>query len=112
MSTLFPLYQYPSHAIKTFGWVWPKRSRTPCTPKSGEALVNVAPRVAVASIVTIVSGMFGIYAATRSPGRPPSRETRPPDVALAGGARLGTASASPDHAYKSAYVANAVPATC
>jgi hypothetical protein len=41
------------------GSIWPNRSSTPSTPKSGEAEDQTAPKDAVASIATTVSGMFG-----------------------------------------------------
>jgi hypothetical protein len=42
------------------GSVWPKRSSTPCTPKSGEAEVKMAPMLAAASMATTVSGRLGM----------------------------------------------------
>ena len=48
---------------------------TLCTPNSGAHELNAAPRLAVASIGTSVSGMLGAYAATRSPGPTPKRTT-------------------------------------
>ncbi len=53
------------------GSIWPKRSSTPCTPKSGEHDDHTAPRLVAPSIATIVSGMLGRYAATRSPAATP-----------------------------------------
>ena len=44
-------------------------------PNSGAQLEKIAPRLAVASSSTNVSGMFGAYAATRSPGATPSRRS-------------------------------------
>ena len=40
-------------------------------PKSGEVDVKTAPRLTAASIATSVSGMFGMNAATQSPGPTP-----------------------------------------
>ena len=40
---------------------------------SGEALDQIAPRLAVASIATTDSGMLGMYEATRSPSPTPRR---------------------------------------
>jgi hypothetical protein len=50
-----------------------QRSVTLRVPNSGAQDENTAPRLAVASIRTYVSGMFGAYAATRSPRVTPSR---------------------------------------
>ena len=44
-------------------------------PNSGAQQEKIAPRLAVASMSTNVSGMFGAYAATRSPGPTPSRRS-------------------------------------
>ena len=44
-------------------------------PSSGAQLANTAPRLAVAANATSVSGMFGMYATTRSPGPTPSRSS-------------------------------------
>ena len=41
------------------GAIWPKRSITPCTPKSGEHEDQIAPRLVAASIATTAAGMFG-----------------------------------------------------
>jgi hypothetical protein len=49
----------PSAQNSTFGEIWPKRSTTPCTPKSGEQLDQTAPRLAVASIAATDSGRLG-----------------------------------------------------
>ena len=53
--------------ISTLGRIWPKRSNTPCTPKSGLDDEKVAPRPAAASMAITVSSRLGIQAATRSP---------------------------------------------
>jgi hypothetical protein len=45
--------------IRTLGSIWPKRSSTPRTPKSGEQDDHVAPSDAVASMPITASGMFG-----------------------------------------------------
>ena len=49
------------------GEIWARRSITLRGPKSGEHDDQMAPRLAVASSPTKASGMFGVYAATRSP---------------------------------------------
>jgi hypothetical protein len=41
------------------GSIWPKRSSTPRTPKSGEQEDQIAPRLAVASIAAVASGRLG-----------------------------------------------------
>ena len=61
-------YTYPSTVTITFGLTCPKRSNTPCAPKSGEQDVQVAPIAAAPAIIAIASGMFGRNPATRSPG--------------------------------------------
>lgn len=61
-----------SHASVTCA----KRSRTPCEPKSGEQLDQIAPRLVAASIAMTVSGMLGVYATTRSPATTPSCASR------------------------------------
>ena len=53
--------------MKTTGSIWPKRSSTPCSPKSGEQDDQTAPIEAAASMAATVSGMLGIIAAMRSP---------------------------------------------
>ena len=58
--------------MKIIGSIWPKRSSTPCSPKSGEQDDQTAPIEAAASMPATVSGMFGIIAAMRSPGFTPS----------------------------------------
>jgi hypothetical protein len=55
------------------------RSMTERTPNSGAQLDQTAPSAAVARKATMVSGMLGAYAATRSPGPTPAR--RSPSVA-------------------------------
>ena len=45
-----------SAAISTRGSIWPKRSSTPCTPKSGEHDDHTAPTTRRASTATIASG--------------------------------------------------------
>ena len=52
--------------------IWPNRSSTPLTPKSGEQLDQIAPRLVAASIATTASGMLGRKPATRSPRVTPS----------------------------------------
>ena len=47
---------------KTLGSIWPKRSSTPRSPKSGEQDDKIAPIEVVASMAAIVSGMFGSIA--------------------------------------------------
>ena len=42
------------------GSIWPKRSSTPCTPKSGEHDDQIAPMLVAASIAITVPGMFGM----------------------------------------------------
>ncbi len=71
IDTALPLYQYPSTVKRMRGSIWPKRSSTPCTPKSGEHDDQMAPRDVAPSIAMIVSGMLGMYAATRSPAAMP-----------------------------------------
>ena len=56
----------------TLGAICPKRSTTPLMPKSGEHEDQIAPRLAVASMATTVSGTFGMKPATRSPLPTPS----------------------------------------
>ena len=55
----------------TVGSICPNRSSTPGAPKYGEAEDQIAPRLEAASIAIIVSGMFGIQPATRSPAPTP-----------------------------------------
>src|SRR5438552_115783 len=52
------------------GAIWPKRSTTPATPKSGEQDDQTAPRLVAASIAITVSGMFGMNPAEAPTGRP------------------------------------------
>ena len=52
--------------------IWPKRSSTASTPKSGEHDDHTAPTLAVASIAITASGRFAMNAATRSPWPTPS----------------------------------------
>ena len=56
----------------TFGAICPKRSNTPCTPKSGEHADHTAPRLVAASMAIIASGMLGRKPATRSPATTPA----------------------------------------
>ena len=58
--------------MKTTGSIWPNRSSTPCSPKSGEQEDQTAPIEAAASMAATVSGMLGIMAAMRSPSLTPS----------------------------------------
>ncbi len=74
--------------MSSFGAIWPKRSSAPRGPKSGEAEDQTAPIEAAARVAAIVSGMFGMSPATRSPGPMPrarkaccSRETRRVELA-------------------------------
>ena len=55
-----------------FGSIWPKRSSTPRSPKSGEQEEKMAPIEVAASMRAMVSGRFGIIAATRSPTPTPA----------------------------------------
>ena len=51
---------------------WPKRSSAPSTPKSGEHDDHTAPRLALASMAMMASGIFGNIPATRSPTPTPA----------------------------------------
>ena len=55
-----------------FGCTLPKRSIIPLIPQFGEHEDQVAPMLAVANIVKIIAGMFGIKPATRAPCTTPS----------------------------------------
>ncbi len=70
-STVFAPYRYPSTATSTLGAICCQRSTTLRVPNSGAQLEKTAPRLAAASMSTNVSGMFGAYAATRSPAATP-----------------------------------------
>ena len=61
----------PSTAKSTLGSICLKRSTTAPVPMSGEQLDHTAPTVAHARNAASVSGMFGMYDTTRSPGRMP-----------------------------------------
>ena len=63
-------------SASTAGSSCTRRSTTLRTPSSGAQLAQTAPRLAVAANATSVSGMFGRYATTRSPG-PTPRRARP-----------------------------------
>jgi hypothetical protein len=49
-----------------------KRSSTPATPKSGEQLDQIAPRLVVANMAITASEQFGKKPTTRSPGTTPA----------------------------------------
>ena len=66
-------YPYPAMVNSTVGSICANRSMTLRAPNSGAHAAQVAPRLAVARNATTVSGMFGRYAATRSPRPTPSR---------------------------------------
>ena len=70
-----PPYRYPSTVISTVGSICWNRSATLRSPKSGEHDDHTAPMLAVASSAMTASGMFGRYAATRSPRPTPSRRS-------------------------------------
>ena len=53
------------------GSIWEKRSTTLRTPNSGAADDHTAPIEAHANSAATVSGMFGMYAAIRSPSPTP-----------------------------------------
>ena len=55
------------------GSICAKRSTTDRTPNSGAHDDHTAPRLAAARNATVVSGMFGRYAAMRSPRCTPNR---------------------------------------
>jgi hypothetical protein len=59
------------------GSIWRKRSSTASGPMSAEHTDQIAPRLAQARKATAVCGTFGMNAATRSPGRRPSRRAQP-----------------------------------
>src|ERR1700733_524969 len=59
-------------ASSTFGSICKKRSITLRAPNSGAADDQTAPIEAQASNAATVSGMFGMYAATRSPSETPN----------------------------------------
>ena len=82
-------YWYPSIATNTCGSICPKRSITARTPNSGAQLDHTPPSDAVARNATSVSGMFGAYATTRTPGPTPRRRNP--------AAQRRTRSASSDH---------------
>ena len=52
--------------------VWPKRSRTPLMPKSGEQEDQTAPMLVAASMAMMLSGILGTKPTTRSPFFMPS----------------------------------------
>lgn len=53
--------------MDSFGSMWPKRSITPCSPKSGEQDDQMAPIELAANMQATVSGILGIMAEIRSP---------------------------------------------
>ncbi len=71
-SNCLPPYRYRSTASSTLGVICANRSITLAGPKSGEHDDQMAPRLAVASNPISAAGMFGRYAATRSPLVTPS----------------------------------------
>ena len=82
-------------AMNSTGSIWPKRSSTPCSPKSGEQDDQTAPSEAAASMPATASGMFGIIAATRSPFLTPSETKAAAGARPARGARPRTGGARP-----------------
>ena len=63
-------------SIRTDGSTWPKRSMMPTGPKSGEAVLTTAPRASALRAKTTASRLFGVQAATRSPGPDAGRAQR------------------------------------
>ena len=59
-TSLGAVFSSCSAEISTLGSICPKRSSTPCVPKSGEQDEKTAPRLVAASMATMVSGMLGM----------------------------------------------------
>ena len=77
VSCRLPAYECAPVVTSTAGSSWPNRSTSASSPKSGDALANVAPTAAVARPMTTDSMEYGTTATTRSPGRTPSASSAP-----------------------------------